>query len=67
MTAREERGWGLGERDEKIKKYKLVITNSHGLVKYSTGNLVNTIVMTMWYQVGTCNIRKDHFVKYICV
>ena len=38
---------GLGEKGEGIEKYRLVVTNSHGEVKCSIGNMVNNIVTTM--------------------
>ena len=40
-------GWGLGEKGEGIKKYKLVVTKRSWDIKYSTGNRVNSIVITM--------------------
>ena len=33
---------------KKIKKYKLKLQNSQGAVKYSTGSIVNNIVITMY-------------------
>ena len=42
----DERGLGgLIEIGEGIEKYGLVVTKSHGDVKYTTGNIVDTIVM----------------------
>ena len=45
------RGKGVRELDEKgegIKTYKLVVTNSHGDMKYSTRNIVSDIVITVY-------------------
>ena len=47
MVARREGCWGLYEKDEVINKYKLLVTKTHRDVKYSTGNTVNDIAITM--------------------
>ena len=39
---------GLVARDEGIEKYKLVVTDSHGGVKYSTGNTVSSVVIIVY-------------------
>ena len=41
---------GLSEKDKGIKKYKLVVIvqNSHGDANYSTGNIANNIVITIY-------------------
>ena len=38
----------IGENGEGIKEYKLVVTDSHGDVKYSIGYIVNNILITMY-------------------
>ena len=38
----------IGKKVEGIKKYKLVVTNSHRDVKYSIRNTVNNILITMY-------------------
>ena len=38
--------WGMGEKGEGIKKYKLVVTEHHGDVKSSTGSIAHTNVPT---------------------
>ena len=38
----------LGENEEGIKKYKLIVTKSHGDVKDSIGVMVNNIIITMY-------------------
>ena len=39
----------LGKKMVKeIEKYRLVVQNSHGDAKYSMGNIVNIIVVTMY-------------------
>ena len=44
-----KRGFGaIGEKGEEIRKYKLVVTNSHRDVKYSTGNTVNNVLVTTY-------------------
>ena len=45
------------ENEPQIASYK----NSHVDIKYSIGNIVNTIVVTM------CVVRNDHFVRYMNV
>ena len=49
---------GLGENGERVKKYKLVITNSHGDVMYSIENTVDNVVITMyrarWVLIVNC-------------
>ena len=40
---------GLDKRGEGIKKYKLVVTNSNGDVKYNIENVVNNSVITIMY------------------
>ena len=46
----------MGKKDEGIEKYKFVVTIYHGDVKYSIGNKVSNIVVTM------CGVRwvKSH-------
>ena len=54
-----------------MKKVKeLRITNwqsSHGAVKYSFGDIVNDIVVTMYSAKWVLEILGDHFVKYMIV
>ena len=38
----------MGKKDKGIKKYKLVVQNSNGEVKYSTGSIVNNILITTY-------------------
>ena len=40
-------GWGWGYKGEGIEEYRLVVTKSHGDVKHSIGNVVNSIVRTV--------------------
>ena len=40
-------GWGISENNEGIK-YKQEVKNSHGNVKYSIGNTVNDVVITLY-------------------
>ena len=47
---------GLGEKGEGIRKYKLVVTNSPGGGKYSTGNIVSNIVTTVYSARGMLEI-----------
>ena len=37
---------GLGERGEGLRSINWQLQNSHGAVKYSTGNIVSNIVIT---------------------
>ena len=46
MIARWEGAGELGDKGEGIKKYKLVVKNRHGEVKYSIGNVVNNVMST---------------------
>ena len=46
-------GGVLGEKGGGIKKYKLVVTENHGDVKYSIGNMLNDIVITIYCWMGT--------------
>ena len=48
IVARWEGIWGLGEKGEGIKEYKLAITNSPGGVQYSLGNIVYNTVITIY-------------------
>ena len=44
-----KRGRRLGDWVEKVKRFnKLVVTKRHGNTKYSIGNIVNNIVITMY-------------------
>ena len=65
--------WGLGEKCVVIKMYKLAATNSQGAIKYSIGNIVNSIVITMYggrwlleiAGVGTlCKVHKWQIKKF---
>ena len=47
MVTRWEEIGGLGEKGEGINKYKLVVTKQSWDVKYSLGNTVGTVVITM--------------------
>ena len=40
------------------------LQNSHRDVKYSTGNIINDIVITMYGARWVLELSKDHFVKY---
>mgnify|MGYP006913743919 CR=1 FL=1 len=51
-----EGGWGVCEKVDGIKKYKLVVTNSYGDVKYTIRN-INNIVLTVRFQMGTRFVR----------
>ena len=66
-VARWEKGWGLDEKCEVIKKYKLVVTDSHEEIKYSTGNIVSLIVITVYAASWILQISQGHFVKYTIV
>ena len=45
----DERGvGGMGKKGERIKKYKLVVTESSWVIKYSIGSIVNNIIVTMY-------------------
>ena len=57
MTARGEGAGGLGGKGEGIKKYRLVVTNSPGDVKYSIGNTVYNTVITMCGVRGVLDLR----------
>ena len=39
--------WGLGAKDEEIKKYRLVVMKQSRDIKFSIGNIVDYIVITM--------------------
>ena len=55
-----QRGGELGDWIRKVKGLRSInrfLQNSHGDVKYSIGNIVNSIVITVWCQVGPGNIR----------
>ena len=39
---------GISGKDEEIKKYKWKLQNSQRDVKYSIGNIVNNILITMY-------------------
>ena len=41
-----QRGRETGEKGERIKKYKLVVINRYGDVKYNIGNTVNVVITT---------------------
>ena len=47
-VSRWERGCGVSEKGEGIREYRLVVTNSHGEVQYSTGNTVGNVVITVY-------------------
>ena len=49
----------LREKDEEIKKYKLVVTKSSWDVKDSIGNMVNNIVITMYGARGVLEISGE--------
>ena len=63
-VARQAAGETLDERGERIKKYKLVVTNSHESVKCSTGNTANNILITTYGGWWVVDILGDHFLKY---
>ena len=52
----------LSPRNEGIEKYKLLVT-SHGDVKYSIANIVNTIVITMYGARCVVEISGGTFCK----
>ena len=45
MVTREKRVGRLDVKIERIKKYKLVVTNSHRDVKYSRGIILNDVLI----------------------
>lgn len=52
------------KKGEEIKnKLQMLLQDSHRDVKYSTGNIVNDILLTMY--IGTIS-WDHHFVSYIC-
>ena len=67
MVAREEGGWGAGERGEGTEKYRLVVTGSHGDVQCSVGNIVNNTGRLYMVPGGTGNIGGEHFIKYVII
>ena len=46
MISRWEEGWGRGVK--RIKKYRSVVTEESWDVKYSIGNIVNNILITIY-------------------
>ena len=68
MVARREGCWGLYEKDEVINKYKLLVTKTHRDVKYSTGNTVNDIAITMHSARWVVQILRGTLCKiYSCL
>ena len=47
---------GLGEKGEGSEKYRLVVTNSHGNVKFSTRYTVDNILIPMCGARGVLEI-----------
>ena len=47
MVARQKGSGELGEKDEGTEKYRLIVPSSHGEVKCSTANTVNSVVITV--------------------
>ena len=65
VIARLEWWWGNGWKHERIKRYKLPVINTHGGEKYSIGNIIENIVITVQCLNGTRLI--DHFVGHISI
>ena len=67
MVTRRE---GLGGWVKKVKGLRSTywwLQNSHRDVKYSTRNIVNNIVITMYEPGGYWKYWGDHFIKYVIV
>ena len=65
MVTREKRVGRLDVKIERIKKYKLVVTNSHRDVKYSRGIILNDVLINTNGARWVLEILRDHFVKYM--
>ena len=57
----------MGKKVRGLRSTNWQLQNSHGDVKYSIGNIVNSIVITVWCQVGTGNIGGGPLGKYMIV
>ena len=51
---------GLGGRGDEIKKYRLVLRKQSQGCKYSTGNIVNNIVITTYGARWVLEISGEH-------
>ena len=61
-------GWGLNEKGKGIKKYRLVVTKICTEVKYSVGNAVSNIVVTMYGARWVLEISEGTLCKvYDCL
>ena len=50
-----------------MEEYKWELHNSHRGVKYSTQNIINNIVITLYGARWVPEILRDHFINYINV
>ena len=48
VVARGEGVWRMGEKVKALRSTKELLQNSHRDVKYSTGNIVNNILITIY-------------------
>ena len=55
----------LGERGEGIEKYRSAVTKQSRDVKYSMGNIVDLIVITMCGARGILEVSWGHFAKCV--
>ena len=59
--------WGWVKKVKGFRSTNWYLQNSHGDVKYSLGNMVNNIVITMYGATWLLEISVGHFLSYINV
>ena len=67
MVARREGFDGLGEKGNGIKSTGWQLQNSHGNVKFSTGNTVDSNLTVTYSARGYMECRGDHFVTFMTI